>query len=322
MATAEELLTRGRDACTEHAWTDAYHALTEADELAPLDAADLDRLALAAHLTGRIESAAGAWERAHEAHAASQDVPGAVRSAFWMGLVLALRGEHARAGGWLARAQHMLEDSGLDCVEKGYLQLPAALQALGGGDHDKALEICGNIRAIAELGEIAARFDSPFLRAVVGYSRGCVLQAEGDAEAACIALRQAWLAWQQMDARYECARVRLRMGQACRMLNDHDTAEMELAAAREIFAELGAAPALDQVRDLVVDGESRPAGILTPRELEVLRLVATGATNRDIADSLVISEKTVARHLSNMLTKLDLPSRTAATAYAYQHDLV
>jgi DNA-binding NarL/FixJ family response regulator len=105
-------------------------------------------------------------------------------------------------------------------------------------------------------------------------------------------------------------------------LDDHDSAEMELDAAGRVFEQLGAAPALAEVQALASSAPPRTAGGLTPREVEVLRLVATGASNREIADVLVISDKTVARHVANMFTKLDVSSRAAATAFAYEHDLV
>src|SRR5699024_523481 len=146
--------------------------------------------------------------------------------------------------------------------------------------------------------------------------------ADGDARAAGVTLRRAWTIWQGLDAPYEAARVRLLMAQACSRLADHDTASMELDAARRVFEQLGASPALARVAEL--SGGSTPSapGGLTTREVDVLRLVATGATNREVADRLIISEKTVARHLSNIFTKLGLASRSAATAYAYRHDLV
>jgi DNA-binding NarL/FixJ family response regulator len=134
--------------------------------------------------------------------------------------------------------------------------------------------------------------------------------------------RRAWTAWQELEAPYEAARVRLLMAKACRQLGDHDTAEMELDAARRVFQELGAAPALARVEELSRRAAPRAPGGLTAREVEVLRLVADGATNREIADTLVISEKTVARHLNNTFTKLGVSSRAAATAYAYEHELV
>jgi DNA-binding NarL/FixJ family response regulator len=112
------------------------------------------------------------------------------------------------------------------------------------------------------------------------------------------------------------------MGLACRELGDEDTAAMELDSARRVFQQLGAKPDLDRVEELSRKTAPKAAGGLTAREVEVLRLVAAGKTNRAIADQLVISEKTVARHVSNIFTKLGLSSRSAATAYAYEHDLV
>jgi DNA-binding CsgD family transcriptional regulator len=544
--TTVDPLTLGREAYDRLAWRDAYVHLSAADQQESLGAGDLDRLARAAYLTGHIDVANDAWERTHHAFLGRGETAPAVRCAFWLGLTLVQRGEHARGGGWLARAQHILEDTALDCVEQGYLRIPMALQTLEGGDPETAyrsfVEVteladrfgdadllalgrlgqgrslvaqgqaaqglalldeamvavttgevsplatgivycamiivcraifdlrrvqewtavlsrwcatqqdlkpyrgqclvhrseimqlrgewtdamdevreasehlsdppgdpvlgmalyqqgellglrgefaraetcyreasgCGHTMqpglallrlvqgrlddaaaaigrtvteaegvversrvlaayvevklaagdveaaraAVDELDEIAAAFESPYLRAVVGYARGCVLLAAGDPGAACVALRRAWVAWHELEAPYEAARVRLLMARACRQLGDHDTAEMELDAARRVFEQLGAVPALEQVRELIGRAVPPSAGGLTPREIEVLRLVATGATNREIADNLVISDKTVARHVSNMFTKLGLSSRAAATAYAYEHDLI
>lgn len=545
MTTVDPLVC-GREAYEQLAWRDAYEHLSAADRQDSLDANDLDRLARAAYLTGQIDAASEAWERTHHAFLERGDIAAAVRCAFWLGLTLVQRSEHARGGGWLARAHRVLEEASLDCVEQGYLRVPAALQTLEGGDPEAAyrsfVEITqvadrfgdADLRALGRLGqgrslvmhgqvarglaaldeamvavttgegsplaagivyctmiiacraifdlrrmqewtsvlsrwcashqdlkpyrgqclvhrseimqmrgewadamdevrqacehlsdppgdpvlgmalyqqaellrlrgelaqaercyreasgcghttqpglallrlaqgrlddasaaigrtvteaegpversrvlsayveiklaagdvgaaratmdelhEIAAAFDSPYLRAVVGYAHGSVLLAEGDAGAAYVALRRAWAAWHELEAPYETARVRLQMARACSQLGDQDTAVMELDAARQIFEQLSAAPALEQVRELTGRATSRSVGGLTPREVEVLRLVATGATNREIADSLVISEKTVARHVSNIFTKLSLSSRAAATAYAYEHDLV
>jgi DNA-binding CsgD family transcriptional regulator/tetratricopeptide (TPR) repeat protein len=545
---SDDSLPRGREAYERRAWGDAYARLSVADQQSPLGAEDLGRLGMAAYLTGRVEPAVGAWERTYHALLEGGEVARAVRCAYWLGGTLMLRGEHARAGGWLSRAQRVLEEVSLDCVERGYLRLPVGIRALDGGDPAAAYVVfcevteiadrfgdadlmalgrmaqgralvagddtargvrlldeamvgvtagkvspiaagivycavilvcrdildvrrarewtvalsrwcaaqpdlkpyrgqclvhrseimqlrgewadaleevrhacehltdppgdpvlgmafyqraellrlrgeldraedayrqangCGHsaqpglallrlaqgrieaalaairrvvdetehsqerFRVLAayaeialaagdagdaraateELEQIAAGFDSTYLRAVVGYVRGCVLLAEGDARAAAAALRRAWVAWQELDAPYEAARVRLRMARACRELGDHDSAEMELDAAGRVLEQLGAAPALAEVRALASAGSAPPrtAGGLTPRELEVLRLVATGASNREIADVLVISDKTVARHVANMFTKLDVSSRAAATAFAYEHDLV
>ena len=173
-----------------------------------------------------------------------------------------------------------------------------------------------------ELSEIAADLDAPFLQAVSAQATGAVLLGEGDARAALAALRRAWTAWQELEAPYEAARVRVLIGVACRDLGDEDTAEMEFDAARSVFREVGAAPALARVEALSRKAAAGAAGRLTAREGQVLRLLAAGKTNRAIAAELFISEKTVDRHVSNLFTKLGVPSRAAATACAYEHGLL
>jgi DNA-binding CsgD family transcriptional regulator len=172
-----------------------------------------------------------------------------------------------------------------------------------------------------ELARIAAEFEAPLLAALSDHSAGAVLLGEGDAAAALEPLRRACTRLQELDAPYDVARVRVHLGFAYRALGDDDTAEMELDAARAAFERLGAAPDLTRVEELTGTAASETAAGLTPREVEVLRLVATGKTNRAIAAELFLSEKTVARHVSNLFTKLGVSSRAAATAYAYQHDL-
>ena len=176
--------------------------------------------------------------------------------------------------------------------------------------------------AADELSHIAADFDAPLLKAVAARATGAVLFAEGDARAACETLRRAWTAWRELDAPYEAARVRVLIALACRTLGDEDTAGMELDAARVVFEQLGAAPDLARVDSLVRRATSGEPHGLTPRELQVLRLVADGRTNKAIAAELVLSERTVDRHVSNIFTKLGVSSRAAATAYAYEHGLV
>jgi DNA-binding NarL/FixJ family response regulator len=149
-----------------------------------------------------------------------------------------------------------------------------------------------------------------------------VLLAEGDARAALHALRGAWTGWRKLDAPYESARVRVLIGLACRALGDDDSGDMELDAARSALQPLDAAPELARVEALSGIVPVMAAGRLTAREVEVLALVATGKTNRAIADDLFVTESTIARHVSNIFTKLGLSSRSAATAYAYEHDLV
>jgi DNA-binding NarL/FixJ family response regulator len=172
---------------------------------------------------------------------------------------------------------------------------------------------------IDELEQIAADFNSIYLEAVAAECRGAVLLASGDPARASVVLRQAWRMWRSLDAPFETAQVRLRMARARRELGDHVAADVELDAAAQVFQRLQAAPALVQVAELSRRPERAAPGGLTPREVEVLQLVATGATNREVADMLVISEKTVARHLSNIYVKLGVGSRAAATAWAYEN---
>jgi DNA-binding CsgD family transcriptional regulator len=175
--------------------------------------------------------------------------------------------------------------------------------------------------AATELSEIARHFDAPLLYAMSDRTLGAVFLAEGDAKAALAVLRQSWTAWCELEAPYEAARVRVLTALAYRELGDHDASDLELDSACQTFQRLGAAPALACV-EVLVRKKSPGARSLTEREVQVLKLVASGRTNRAIAGKLGISEKTVARHLSNIFNKLDLSSRAAATAYAYQKQLV
>jgi DNA-binding CsgD family transcriptional regulator len=186
-----------------------------------------------------------------------------------------------------------------------------------------AVDDVGSARAAAaELGQIADDLEAPLLRAVSGHATGAVLLGEGDALPALVVLRRAWATWRGLDAPYEGARVRVLIGLACRELGDHDTATMELEEARSVFRQLGAAPDLARVDALSsTEGAKVPVG-LTRREVEVLALVAMGKTNREIAAALVISEHTVARHVQNIFAKLGVSSRTAASAFAFEHNLV
>jgi len=176
--------------------------------------------------------------------------------------------------------------------------------------------------AAAELAAICADVDVPLLRAQSLYATGTVCLADGDPRAALGALRSAWKGWTDLDAPYYAARTRVVIGQACRALDDADTADMEFDAARWVFEELGAAPDLARVRNLSTGTNAQAPGGLSLRELQVLRLVATGKANRGIAEELFLSEKTVHRHLSNIFTKLGVSSRSAATAYAFENKLV
>jgi ATP/maltotriose-dependent transcriptional regulator MalT len=173
--------------------------------------------------------------------------------------------------------------------------------------------------ALAELMEYAEAIDTPYLAALAAHAAGQVRLAEDDPQAALPLLRRAWTLWQQVDAPYEVARTRVQVSAACRALGDDDAARMELDAARTIFEQLGARSDLASLAPAIGAATGHP---LTARECEVLALVAQGHTNRGIATALFLSERTVARHLSNIFTKIDVSSRAAATAFAYEHGLV
>ena len=194
--------------------------------------------------------------------------------------------------------------------------LPAYVEiVLAAGDVEDARNAC------RELEDIARNFDTGVPDAIAAQARGALDLAEGDARAALVSLRRAFEVWQRIEAPYAAARVRVLIGLACRALGDEDGAGLEIGAAQAIFERLGATPDIARINALT-KGTSVAMHRLTPRELVVLRLVAAGETNKAIAGRLSRSEKTVDRHVSNILAKLDVPSRAAATAFAYRHKLI
>jgi DNA-binding CsgD family transcriptional regulator len=538
-------LERGRTSFERRAWLDAYTALSEADRVEPLEAPDLDLLATAASLIGRMDEYLALLERAHLAHIERGDNLAAARSAGWLGMTLAIRGEMGPASGWFGRAQRLVEREGRECAEQGWLLVPTVFQREAAGDYEGAHEVaaqaveiaerfhdsdlaaialhaqgvmrvkqgsideglrlldeamvgvtaesvspivagvvyCGVIagceeafevrraqewtnalarwceeqpqmvsftgrclahraglmqlhgewrdalaeaklarerceeamnraatgqalyqqgelhrlqgdfeaaaaayregsefgrepqpglallrlaqgdadaaaamtrraaaeaaepfvratvlpvhvevmlaagdleearRAADELAEIAALGKRTMLEAISARVQGEVELAAGDPSAALASLRKSARLWQELDAPYEVARVRVLVGMACRAVGDEESATMELGAAREVFQRLAAAPDLARIDRLEARSPADAHG-LSAREVEVLRLVAAGKTNREIATELVVSEHTVARHLQNIFAKLGVTSRTAATAFAFQHELV
>jgi DNA-binding CsgD family transcriptional regulator len=538
-------LVRGRKAAGRLAWADAYAALSLADQSSSLAAEDLELLGTAAYLLGHMEDCLQALQRAQQLHAQAGDLRRAARCAFWLAFHLINQRELAQAGGWLARANRLLEHE-QECAERGYLLIPVALEQVVAGDHAGAQETAARAAAIGrraadddlttlalslqgrsmvragrvgagmglldeamvavvagelsppvagavycsvidacqevlewrrahewttalaawcdrqpdmvtftgqclvhraeilqlhgawpqaveeaqragerlqrgadsyatgasfyrqaelsrvlgdftaaedgyrqasrwglepqpglamlrlaqgradaaeaasrrvvaetveqfrrarllpahveimlavgdahaareaadELTAISERYDTPALRAAAGHALGAVLLAEGDAPAALVVLRAACETWRELEAPYEAARVRVLLGLGCRALGDEEAAAMELDAARGVFTQLGAAPDLARLDTAGVRGDASARHGLTARELQVLRLVAAGKTNHAIATDLVLADKTVDRHVSNLYAKLGVSSRAAATAYAYQHRLL
>jgi ATP/maltotriose-dependent transcriptional regulator MalT len=196
--------------------------------------------------------------------------------------------------------------------------LGAAVEILLAAD-----DLAGARSAVDELTDIARVADVPLLRATAAAAAGTVALAAGDSQTALRTLRDACALWHELALPYEVALTRVEIARACRLLGDEDAAAIEVDLARSTFNGLGAQPDIVRVDDLGTHTRiARSADPLTEREHEVLRLVAAGKTNREIASELVISEHTVARHLQNMFTKLGVSSRTAAASYAYERGLV
>jgi DNA-binding CsgD family transcriptional regulator len=196
--------------------------------------------------------------------------------------------------------------------------LPAYVEIMAAVDDLQAAE-----RGCAELDSIAQAEETPgALSAAAAQARGLAELAAGNSQASLASLRRAAEQWRHLAAPYESARARELVGLACASLGDDDSARLELEAARETFARLGAATDLARIDGRSGLDDASDAHELTKRELEVLRLLSAGETNREIAAGLVVSVRTVDRHVSNIYAKLGVSTRAAATSYAHQHGLV
>jgi len=288
------------------AWTDALDAARQACEWLA-GPPDWDSLGSAHYQLAEIQRLRGELAEAEESYrrasvAGRDPEPG-------MSLLRLAQGRVDLALAAIRRALDEAEDP----IARSRL-LPACVEVmLEANDVETA-------RAAAdELDAVATRHAAPYLNALAAEASGAILLAEGDPRAALAKLRAAHRAWRELETPHQAARVRLLIGVACRELGDDGSAKLEFDAARGTLEELSAVPDLKRLARLA--GSQSPGG-LSRRESEVLALIAAGKTNRAIATELFITEKTVARHVSNIFTKLGLSSRSEATAYAFKHGLV
>jgi DNA-binding CsgD family transcriptional regulator len=295
-------------------------------------------------LDGSWDEAVGEARRAAERCLKGENPVAAGEACYQRGEVHRLRGEHREAEqayreasghGWepqpgiallrLAEGNEKAAESSIRRVVsetgapgKRARVLPAYVEILiAVGDLKGAEEGC------AELNSIARGEDEPgALTAMAAQARGVVELAAGNSQESLPVLRQAGELWRQFKAPYENARARELIGIACRDLGDEDSAELELDAARETFVRLGAATDLARIDRLsVLAGDVESHGLST-RELEVLKRLCAGETNREIAANLILSVRTVDRHVSNIYAKVGVSSRAAATTYAHEHGLI
>ena len=284
------------------ALADAGRAVTRSEQAMNEAAA-----ARACYLEGEVHRLRGEFSKAEEAYRRSSRLGGEPQP----GLVL-LRLAQGKRDAAAASIRRVVTER-TDRLRRAAL-LPAYAEImLAAGEVDEAREACEELEAIC------AECESEMLRAMLAGARGAVELATGDAAGALADLRRCVQIWNELEAPYEAARARVIVGVACRALGDEDAFSLELDAARAAFEELGAAPDVASVDALRGSGGETYG--LSARELEVLRLVAAGKSNREIASALVISEHTVARHVQNILRKLGVASRTAAGAFAFEHGL-
>jgi DNA-binding CsgD family transcriptional regulator len=307
--TGRCLLHRAEIMQLHGAWSEAIEQARQASDRS-LRAGNQRSAGEAAYVRGDVHRLRGEFVAAEDAYREAsrcgrEPQPG-------LALLRLAQGDAATAAGAIRRTTAEATD------RLALLQLlPAHVEvAVAMGEVREAHDAC------ARLERLSAGHESGMLGALVAHARGAVDLARGDAGAALLALRPAARVWQELEAPYEGARTRVLLALACRALGDEDGAQLELDSARTAFEELGAAPDAARTDALVRGGSVHVGHELTPRELEVLRLLASGATNKAIAADLVLSDRTVDRHVSNIFTKLRVSSRAAATAWAYEHRLV
>ncbi len=296
---AEVMQLRGK-------WSDAFEDAQRACELLasrPAAGAAFYRLGEIHRLRGDFAEAEASYARANERGRKPQP-----------GLSL-LRFAQGQTGTAVAAIRGVLLDTRVPGARA--TALAAAVDILLAADdleHARA--------AAVELVEIGQNIGTPLLHAASAHATGAIRLAEGEIAAASTSLRDAWEIWRDLEMPYEQAQTCLLMAAVCERRGDRDGHRLELDAARALFTQVDAEPCLARITQLLEGNARQPAGPLSEREAQVLRLIAAGKTNRDIAEALFISEKTVARHVSNIFDKVGVSSRSAATAWAYQHNLV
>ncbi|GAA3867738.1 hypothetical protein GCM10022381_09010 [Leifsonia kafniensis] len=292
--------------CLHGAWTDALVAARVAEDRA--QRGDLDAFFGAHYQQGEVQRLRGEFTAALQSYALANQTgfepqPG-------LALLRLAEGEVKAAQSVIRRAVE-----GADPATRRRLLSALVEIELAAGD------VVAARAAADELTAFCTTVTMPMVHALSEQAEGAVLLAERDARGALGKLHRARALWLELDAPYEAARCRALTARAWRTLGDEESALMEFEAARTVFVDLGAVPAIVEL-DALTPAAQTPAGPLTAREIEVVRLIAAGLTNRGIAGELFLSEKTVARHISNVFAKLGLSSRAAATAYAYEHGLV
>jgi DNA-binding NarL/FixJ family response regulator len=294
------------------AWTDALDETRRACEWLT-DPPGQPAAGGAFYRTGELNRLRGAFAEAEEAYRVANDCgrdPHPGLALLW----LAQRRESAAAG-----VMHRLLDERQGARNRVPLLEAAVEVMLAVGQIEAART------AAAELGDFAERYGAQYLVATAARARGAVALASNDPRTALDELRVALSSWRELGAPFDAAKTRCLIALASRAIGDDATATIEADAARRALSELGATPEVARIDTLFGKSDERRRSDgrpdLTEREVEVLALIAAGKTNRAIAESLAISEKTVARHVSNIFVKLNLPNRAAATAYAYEHKL-
>jgi DNA-binding NarL/FixJ family response regulator len=305
----ECLLYRAEILQSRGAWADAEHdadeacALLSLPQLRPAVGAAFYRLGEIHRLRGEFTRAEEAYRQANQSGRKPQP-----------GLSLLRLAQHQTDLAAAAIRSVLREPARPDGRTR--LLVAAVEILLAADDLDAARAAAG------ELSDIARASGASYLSAASAHVNGAVRLAEGEPAEASTALRSAWEGWRDLEMPYEEAQARVLLAMACQELDNSDGRDIELDAARQLFARLGAAPALAHLAECFASRPTRTAGGLSEREAQVLRLIATGRTNRAIAETLFISEKTVARHVSNIFNKLGVSSRAGATACAYQRNLV